>query len=50
MDNGKLKMIIQTERFHELSCEHYKTAMLIENNLAAFWLAILGVYGESITI
>ena len=43
-------MIIQPEGFRESSGEHCKTAMLIQNNLAAFWLATLGVCGESITI
>ena len=42
----KLKMIIQTERFREYRCKHCKTAMLVEKNLATFWLATLGVCGK----
>ena len=33
------KMMIQTEHFRESSRKHFKTAVLVEKNLAAFWLA-----------
>ena len=39
----RLKMIIQTEHFPESSCKHCKTGVLVEKNVAAFWLATLGV-------
>ena len=32
-------MIIQTECVRESSCKHYKTTVLVEKNVAAFWLA-----------
>ena len=44
-----LQIIIQTDRFRESSCKHYKTAVVAEKSLANFWLATLGVGGESIT-
>ena len=34
---------IQTERFRESNWKHCKTAVLVERNLVAFWLATLGV-------
>ena len=32
----RLKLIIQTEHFRESSRKHYKTAVVVEKNLAAF--------------
>ena len=34
------KMVIHIERFPELSCEHFKTAVLVEKNLAVFFFGL----------
>ena len=46
----RLKMIIQTNRFRESSCKHYKIAVLVENSLASALACPFGVCGESITL
>ena len=42
----RLKMMIQTDRFRESGCQHCRTAVLVEKNLAAFLTCHLGIEGK----